>query len=381
MEIDPKFLGKHISTSASITFGCDPELFFTTKDGKVIGSEKVIPEAMPTSSINAKGIVQDGVQVELNPRPCWCRANIGNEISAIMKKLKEHLATMPDVSACFNGVVEVDAKELRSLSEKSRTLGCAPSMNVYDKGASVSVKKGYRKRSAGGHIHLGINKELAAHPDSLAVLMDIFVGNTCVLLDRDPANAERRKVYGRAGEYRTPPHGFEYRTLSNFWLRAYPLMSFVFGLSRIAVNTLYSKHRPVITYDSSPIWDTEACIRTYVDIDKVRDAINNNDVELARSNYQGVREFIKNHGNGYSGLYASNLDSFDYFIKMIDEKGLEFWFPEDPMDHWTINYTEGHDRGWENFMSTKVYTKMWALKTMKEIFIDKTINKQIVIPF
>lgn len=366
---------ERVMFSRDILFGCDPELFFE-KGGKVIGSEKVIPEKMPSyldrynpayNSTNM-GIVQDGVQVELNPRPDWCRAHVGNELAIIFKTLKDHLAKMDDVHISFNGVVDVDPAELAALSEKSRTLGCAPSKNVYDKGASVSVSNTYTKRSAGGHLHLGLPEYMKKYPEGLAVILDILLGNTSVLIDRDPNAAERRKVYGRAGEFRTPKHGFEYRTLSNFWLRSYPLMSFVMGLARLSVDVLRSKvfqeDTPVVrpgVYIEKPsvkLWDTEAKLREYVDVGAVREAINTNNLELAKQNYQGVRRFIENHVPLMdSGLDHTKLVNFDYFIQMIDEKGLEYWFPDDPIVHWTEKYTEGHDRGWETFLTNIVGMK------------------------
>ena len=80
----------------------------------------------------------------------------------------------------------------------------------------------------------------ALHEDPLLAvkILDIVVGNTCVIMDRAPSQVERRKVYGRAGEYRLPAHGIEYRTLSNFWLRSYQLTHLVFSLARFAINIL-----------------------------------------------------------------------------------------------------------------------------------------------
>ena len=76
----------------SIVFGCDPEFFFS-KNGEVIGAEKVIAEngleykrgdfedkkdgdtvsGYSRGAGNSK-IIIDGVQAELNPRANTCRA-------------------------------------------------------------------------------------------------------------------------------------------------------------------------------------------------------------------------------------------------------------------------------------------------------------------
>lgn len=362
-----------------VYMGCDPELFLVDKSGEVVGAERAIPEnGIETLSTNEhnllvaqgrKGIVLDGVQIELNPKPSHCRALLGNEISAAFKTLKEHLSKT-DFQASFAQCVEVSPKELDALSEKSKLLGCAPSNNLYDRKASIGVNPAtYRTRSAGGHLHFGLSGwlDLMEQRERAVPLLDILVGNTAVLMDRDPGNAIRRKVYGRAGEYRLPKHGLEYRTLSNFWLRSYPLMSCMLAQSRIAIGSLYSTL--VIEQANATPKDKlspsqlsymgkdkpETVLLDFVDLKKVQTAINDNDVGLAKENFEGVKRFLTkfsvNHSNG---IYSGNLALFEHFVKRIDEKGLEYWFPQDPMDYWTKTYSDGHGTGWESFLAGTV---------------------------
>ena len=57
-----------VITTYRPTLGCDPELFFS-KGGKIVGSEKVLPEDGLTNTprwageLTHKGVVLDGVQV------------------------------------------------------------------------------------------------------------------------------------------------------------------------------------------------------------------------------------------------------------------------------------------------------------------------------
>ena len=355
----------------SLIFGCDPELFFE-QNGRVIGAEKVIAEAGLSSKGGNNGcygkdraFVLDGVQVELNPSPHHCRANLGNELSASFRALKQHLAGMKDITASFRSVVDVDKAELASLSEKAKVLGCAPSLNMYDKAATVSVNAAtYTKRSAGGHIHIGFGESMyrpiphiMPHREELVPLLDVLVGLPSVLVDRDPHAAERRQVYGRAGEYRLPAHGVEYRTLSNFWLRSYQLMSMVMGLTRLAASVLLTKLAPPAAYycyfPSKP-WNAPATLLRSVDLELVREAINTNDLMLAKKAFEPVQAFIRAHVlHGDLGLNAALLDDFSYFTKVVEEKGIEYWFPQDPIDHW-CNLPEGHTCGWEHFLANKV---------------------------
>lgn len=394
---------QQIRSLVTPTIGCDPEIFIS-KGGEIIGAEKAIPaDGLPCPSAadetyrltnKRAAIVLDGVQAELNPKPSHCRALLATEISAAFVTLRKHLKKSK-MEVCFKQVVEVDSKELDSLSDKAKILGCAPSENIYNTSATLGIDPAtYRKRSAGGHIHLGFSnwKQLFEQRHRLVVLMDILVGNTSVLIDRDPGNAERRQVYGRAGEHRLPAHGLEYRTLSNFWLRAYPLASMVWGMSRLAVNVLANeiygqKHDPVNAYaylggsfaKQPPLmqgpgcWkDAESTLLGMVDIEKVQKAINTNDATLAKENWTIVSRYLRDHsgyiGYGLHGDYGphgnlSNVEDFDYFVQMLDKKGIEYWFPHDPLIAWTDKFGRpqgGIDNasgsaaetfGWETFLS------------------------------
>lgn len=359
------------------TLGCDPEFFFA-QQGEVIGAEKVLEgkkiEFRKYGTISAPnaGFVIDGVQVELNPSPNTCRANLGNEIAAAFRSLKVELAKLDKVSANFTTVVEVSRQELDSLSERAKLLGCAPSLNAYDSKATITVDPTvYRKRSAGGHIHLGLEPMVRKNAANLVPLLDTMLGNTCVMIDRDPHAAERRQNYGRAGEHRLPPHGLEYRTLSNFWLRAYPLMSMVMGLSRQAVSIFshgeYMKDpvykRSLVPANTTTLyydWNPYDHLMAQVDLDKVRTAINTNDPVLARETWGIVRDFCAASfaPSDYHSLGPANAKAFDEFLTIVQEKGIETYWPGDPLDHW-CNLPDGHGRGWESFLERTFNVKGW----------------------
>ena len=215
-----------------VTLGCDPEFFFS-KNGAIVGSEKVLDKNgfVVNGNYNNKFVI-DGVQAELNPAPNTCRALLGNEIRNCFKQLSEKIGVDKDLKIDFSPVVNITNDELQSLSESSRVFGCSPSLNTHQSikgGIKVNPSK-YLKRSAGGHLHFGcgdyksIHSKLIAEalkaPKEVISLMDYILGNTCVLLDTNTENRERRKNYGKAGEYRVTKFGLEFRTLSNFWLRS-----------------------------------------------------------------------------------------------------------------------------------------------------------------
>lgn len=356
-------MNERIGPINTIYMGCDPELFFE-QGGEIIGAEKVLGKEeriLGHGLDSSTKLVLDGVQAEINLPAMTCRQSLANYIARVIYSTAEKLKGS-DIKICYRGVVDVTQKELDTLSDKSKVFGCAPSLNLYEPGVTPGVDpKVYLKRSAGGHIHLGFDHWAPVYKarTRLVPILDVLLGNTCVLIDRDPANAERRKVYGRAGEYRLPKHGLEYRTLSNFWLRSYELTSLVFGLARTAVNILGTTVQGQYAYDYSKSrtnytpWPAEERLLNSVNLKQVVEAINTNNVDLAKENYRGVRDFLEKYVHTEIGLYAGNLDLFDHFIARIDEKGLDYWFPNDPTEVW-CRKIELVGSGWETFLQQTV---------------------------
>lgn len=358
--------------NGNLYYGCDPE-FFLKKDGKIVGSEKYIPEEGITrypehrdyysnEIIPAEGpitVIRDGIQVEINPEPSFCRELLQENIERTFHRLNDEvLSKNPDVSVDYSVTVDITKEEMDSLSEKSKTFGCTPSYNLYDTRADVGVKDAskYFSRSAGGHIHIGGHKnagessvsvEFLQNPARIIPVLDLIVGNTCVLVDRDPGNKKRRETYGRAGEYRLPKHGIEYRTLSNFWLRDYALMSMVFGLVRQAI---------LIVWKSNEEHDYAKELMSMVNIDDVRNAINNNDRELALKNFNKIKDFMIEIGRSQRDtpdvLSHTTMEDFEYFIS----KPIEHWFPStDIVGAWLKDYSDDDCYGIESFLSNVVH--------------------------
>lgn len=309
-----------------INFGTDPEAFFE-KAGEIIGAEKIIPED------GYGGVVLDGVQFEMHPGVGLKPYVLGRSLAKVFESLKTQVGKFEGVSVSFKPVIEVLREELDSLGEKSRILGCAPSKNVYGHKRLEVDPIRYRIRSAGGHLHLGLSGPFYLPYKNLderwrlVPILDLIVGNTCVMIDRDPGQVERRKLYGRAGEYREPPHGLEYRTLSNFWLRSYVLAELAMDLSGIAVDIL---NTALTTKD-----DLETELMEKVNILKLRKAINKNDSKLARANFEKiVVPFLTKHSPETGPLPVKLLGKFSKFVGVIEAEGLEKWFPEDPVKEW-----------------------------------------------
>jgi hypothetical protein len=347
---------------ASVTLGCDPEFFF--KKGKlIIGSEKLLPKGgliltNSGSQKEAKCII-DGVQAELNPRASTCREILASELTSCLRKVQEHVKKEDSgIELDFSRTIKMTKKSLGELDPNNQKFGCAPSFSAYKtehkKITKVNPLK-YLSRSAGGHIHIGLNTSptvrdiLAKTPEKIVHMLDILCGNTMVLVDRDPSNVKRRELYGRAGEYRLPEYGIEYRTLSNCWLTAYPLMSLAFGMARYAIDLMNSD-------DNALYYET---FTKAVDLADIEKAINTNDYDLALSNFNKIKDLICQttvEGNRFS-LTSTNIKNFLYFVDKINTNGLTYWFPSDPIKHW-VDRSDNRYYGIRDFLTNYVMADM-----------------------
>ncbi len=357
---------KKVGVMGRAHIGSDPEFFFM-KGGKVLSSELVLPKDGMVSI--GGNITIDGVQAEINPITETCRELHANQIARCLAKVK---STLPKgVSVSFDPLVPIELPVLAKLSEKAQHFGCTTSYNVYDNDNKMSIADSskYPFRPAGGHIHLGGNqyadyKKLYTNLKTLIPMLDILVGNTCVLIDRHEGNKERRKCYGRAGEFRTPSHGVEYRTLSNFWLKSYPLMSFVFALARMAMDTIHFSTKK--DNFAKEIMDA-------VDIKDIRKAINNNDFDLALKNFAKIKPILEARMSVEHPLHADNMKEFLYFVGKVNTKGLEYWFKTDPLKYWA-GLGEGNTNrgdGWERFLFNTVRKEIDSKKSVAGKIIKK----------
>lgn len=334
--------------SPTIYFGADPEAF-VKKDGEIVGSERLIPEEGLVVGVGQGKVIRDGVQVEFNIAPAINIDAVSGNLEQVIMKLREKVGQEPNFEVCFDQVVKISQAELNALSEKSRQFGCAPTFNLYGLPGPSADPATYLFRSGGGHIHLGLSRpifdersgiKVSDAPDApmvyeiderprLVGLLDIFVGNTGVLMDRHPLSAERRTNYGKAGEYRLPKYGLEYRVLSNFWLHHPALFGLVIGLSRLATSVLHTSLSSERNYEQE--------ILNQVDLDEVKEAIQGNDLVLAHKNWAKVSAFIRKNVKEYEsqfGLTPSMLDRFEFFLKKIEEYGMDYWFPSPPTAAW-----------------------------------------------
>jgi hypothetical protein len=247
------------------TFGADPELFiFNNKTKKVVSAIDKIPgtKANPFTEGLPKGfgLQTDNILAEFNIPAAKNEQEFVESIEFMKDKIRNIVQEIDsNLDILCQASSKVPTKELKH--PQAKEAGCDPDYCIYTNTRNEAGKLGRTTlRSSGFHIHVG-------YPDnnidtSLMMLryIDAFVGLPSILYDTD---TERRTLYGKAGCFRLCEYGFEYRTLSSYWIANPSRLSFIFKQVYYALYCFEAGH-------SLPSGDV------------VRDTINNNDVEKAK---------------------------------------------------------------------------------------------------
>ena len=374
----------------SYQFGCDPEVFLR-KGKKIIGSELIVPPnglspmnsgAYADSRPAKEGVTRDGVQAEIHIHPGSCRANFSNYVWHGLKVLRRK-ALEQGADIDLNQLVTISEGELSKLSDDSKVVGCAPSNSIYNDKTPDIDGSVYRKRSAGGHIHIAFTtkdvEDVNAARQRCVAMLDVFVGNSAVLLDRSRGAKERRRFYGRAGEFRAKGYGLEYRTLSNFWLHSPHLVTLLLGLCDTAMsaaigNELVGAHRRTVLKRGATKKQMEYYKDKYlgvtpdpydfimerVDLQNVRRAINENDYVLALRNFRKtVHPFLVQYKpRMLPNLSAENIAHFYYLSYRIRKEGISKVFNVDEAEKWAQHWMkDAHDTGWGDWCRKMEITK------------------------
>lgn len=230
--------------------GSDPEIFCEDEKGIVIPAFNFLSSKADKTTLTAIGnpsysnaehgnkpLYWDGFQAEFETSAQHCLGWHVDSVHLGLRGLYEHLMKYnPKGKLSSRTVMYVTQDMLDNAAPEHVAFGCMPSKNAYGLGGLQSEGRDVLFRPAGGHIHFGIGKHSDEYYTQIVKTLDAIIGVACVSLFQSFDNPERRKLYGLAGEYRTPPHGLEYRTLSNAWLTHPLIMNLVFDIARECVH-------------------------------------------------------------------------------------------------------------------------------------------------
>lgn len=295
--------------------GTDPEVFALDEAGRVIPAFNWLP-----SKEEAKdGIFWDGFQAEFNPSAAYCHESLQNSIIQKLRLLKTALNGVdPRAHLWAKSVVDVNPITLKTLPTEFVRLGCMASLNAYeDEKPLVSEDAMWLPyRTAGCHIHFGIGRSYDGLVPRIVKHLDAILGVVMTSLFRDLEDPRRRKMYGRAGEYRLPEHGLEYRVPAAETI-AHPVVYMLcFDLARqaMAMGVLHPS-----------LWQ--------IDESRVRTIINDSDWKEAEKVLKEKRPLLRGL---VTGLYSSEtVKKFETLVLT----GARNWLPMDqPLDeNWLLN--------------------------------------------
>lgn len=245
----------------NITLGSDPEFaIYNTKTQEFISGVGLIggTKKRPLSIGNKCFKQEDNVGVEFNIPPISNPNEAYNYIKYCIDEGNKIVSEInPDyiIKATSSAIYSKD--ELNS--KKAQTFGCSESYCIYTQDLVVNPKDPGFLRSFGFHVHVGSTDSMDTDDIThLVKLMDIYLAVPAVIIDIDK---ERRKLYGKAGEFRFCDYGFEYRVLGGNLLGDKKLIDWVFNQT---MNIINNRERLSI-----------------IDSDKIQECINNSDVKLA----------------------------------------------------------------------------------------------------
>ena len=242
------------------TIGCDPELFLKNNEQKLISVVGLIggTKENPLPIGEGCAIQEDNVAAEFCIPPCSTAREFITSIQYALSDIQTRAGKLGLSLATLTASASFDRDQLRT--NAARQFGCDPDYNVYTQKANPRPKATDKTlRSAGGHVHVGTDKD----PFSMGKTLDLLLGVPSVLLDKDE---KRRLLYGKAGAIRFKPYGLEYRTLSNFWI-----------WNEKTIEWVYHQVKDAVEFCDE--FNKEASEETFTNIVH---CINNNDKEMAK---------------------------------------------------------------------------------------------------
>lgn len=253
-------LARILAGRTGLEFGSDPEIFVEGGNEKVIPAWEYLPNPVPVQKM-PNGVAQqkvfwDGLQAEFTTDSNRCLAWVMDSIQqGLSTTIKEARKYDKNAQLSTKTVTKLSRAQMKRFDPQYLEFGCNPVVNAYGL-EPVRPKDGLieQYRPAGGHIHIGLykqdmNKTKKATKEQIEKYvksLDRILGVVSVAMFYKFDRKERRELYGLAGEYRTPAHGLEYRTLSNAWLQHPVLANTCFELARLAIT--------LVQYDIESLW-------------------------------------------------------------------------------------------------------------------------------
>lgn len=223
---------------SNFSFGSDPE-FFLMLDNKTYSAIDII-KADKDNRIHSDGnaFYYDNILAECSVDPTNDKESA---ITTLRKCLRDYAKVVAPYKLTPKASCDLDWDQLAN--PKALEIGCSPETCAYTKLNIVPDQEAFKVnnlRTAGGHIHIG--SEIFTPNNKFAAIrtFDLFLGVMSTYVDHDPTSPRRKQLYGKAGRYRAPSYGIEYRSLGNFWLVSPIYVDFIYDVSDFIVDLFES---------------------------------------------------------------------------------------------------------------------------------------------
>ena len=263
-----------------ITLGADPEFTFFDKNDRPVPAHRLgFGDKQHKKTHGRTTAHRDGFNLEMNfTAPFTCRAFVVEYMKPSLKQIEYDLPKGIKLRA--KAAYEIDLQDLMSdAPEDVRVFGCEPAFDAYTGEATyIDIDaETHPWRYAGGHMHFGTqievekldsttsyeyeqtywkhyneerqralekNKNVLWDPNKytkLAKIFDWLIGIPLTCIYNGPEQFQRRKYYGKAGEFRPQRYtreymGFEYRTPPPELFNHLTMVSLFYGVGRYIIQ-------------------------------------------------------------------------------------------------------------------------------------------------
>ncbi len=303
--------------------GFDPEVFVRNRTtGDLIPGFELLPgpKPSPDSALGPSCVYPDGFAVEFATEPKGCLAYATDHIQAGLR-LAARAAERVDGGLDLADVAHIP--NITTYGARQVQLGCSPSHNAYGKESQIPEDPyALPFRTIGCHVHFGRNPNVANLRANLLApqtieqtvrTLDYVVGPIMTSLLAGLEDPLRRTIYGRAGEFRFKPYGFEYRVPSAAIMWHPVLFNIIVNTARnvtllaqlpasnIQAYYEYETRETMLKSVKSGATGIHIPDDTYDFVDAV---VNRLDVDAARAH-------LKSHKDLYLGLFQSIIAIYD----------------------------------------------------------------------
>lgn len=317
-----KFIGSVLPAMTSFT-GTDPEIFVQNSKGFVLPAWEFAPKKPPEARHGQA--FWDGFQAEFTVLPSGCHAYLVDRIQeGLLNVCRKAQKIDPGAKLNPSDVVDVSPITLATAKKEYIELGCMPSKNIYGENPINVEGRTLTWRTAGFHVHHEKTKfpqgsfyqTSSAPPEKVIEICDAFCGVVMTAVLQGLEDSRRRMLYGRAGEYRLPSYGYEYRTIGSTVLWHPAITHLALDLCRTAFQ--------LGERGLNHLWEY-----TPQEVERV---INEMDVK-------GAKKIVKKNLSVLKGWFKKKYGETTKALKIVNEGAAEF-IELDAQKNWKIDTQE-----------------------------------------